>query len=1835
MVFISKIYKSSILRKLLFSLVWITVFGTPKQGTAQTDTRFWFVAPEVSSDHGDRPIAFRVTSEGQPTQIRIYTPASLATFDTTFNLPANSTTTIPLTNRISLIENDPPNQVLNRGVLIESTELITAYYEVITTGNNPDIFALKGRNALGTSFYMPGQNLMRNVHGHERIDIVATEDGTVIQIENRSTLFRSGGNTTPGTVTTITLNRGQTYSLRTNSQNANVSQAGTRIWSNKPIAITYSDDSVSGGEFYGGTCYDLLGDQLIPTELLGQEYIVMRGFLSAVSGNFREIVMVTAVNDSTGIFINGGSRDTILNRGQSKIYLLNDSSMYIQSTQPIYVAHISGFGCETGLAVLPSISCTGSRQVGFTRTTNEFFGVNLMCKTGNTGGFLLNGNPLPAGTQFRPVPGTGGVWQFARLDLNLATVAVGTGNLITNTIGPFHMGVINGGASTGCRYGYFSDFARYQVEGSTNSPPGAALCQGSTLELYADSIAGASYAWTNPAGSPFSTARNPVIPNMSASDTGLYLIRVTVDGCNSEPDSVWVAMRPLPGDPNIGNDGPYCVGDTIRLLADSLTGTSYQWNGPNGFASTARLPIIPAGSLQDTGVYELQLTLNGCVGPIYQTRVVVSSIPAATTPILQADSLCPGDTARLSAPLIAGASYRWTGPNGFSSSSRDTTFAITGQTQSGFYKLQLVVNDCEGPADSVRLTVVPGPIQVNLVRGSLANCGGDTARLEVQAVTGYRYQWLRNNQLLSGDTLPSLSTTIAGNYRLLVTSAQGCSDTSIATNLQFNNLLPQNIQASIQPPIVCLGDSITLSVPGGYQYQWLVNGNAVAGATDSAFVMAATGQVQVQITDSSGCSGITASTLVQAVPQPNAVIQTLTNPFICANDSILLRANSDSLATYRWLRNDTLVTGATDSVLRTGLGGAYRVILQYPSGCADTSAIQTLSQIAPVNAQALAVGPTSACVGDTLLLRAEGNGNIRQWFLNNLPLSGQTDSILRATQSGSYRLRLTNSQGCFDTSIAIALQFNPLPTPSIQLIGNDSLCAGQTSILQSSGLASYHWLRNNLPIAGATDSVLVASQPGNYRLIGTLPNGCADTSAVLQLFAGTEPNPVIQLQGNAVLCAGTQTTLQLQLATGSSFSWYRNDTLLPTATSLTLTTAVAGTYYVIAESPTQCRDTSNAIVIQVNPLPSLTIQPASGQPSFCTNDSLLLTANGQTGFVYQWLRNGTAIPGATTDSLFVLQPGNYSIAVTDTNNCSAIVGPLTVNQLPLPALAITSSGPTTFCVGDTVTLHVQLAPNQRYQWFRNQVALPNDTLPQLRVSQAGSYSVQVTGANGCVAQSAALNLSTVPLPVSSVIPAGNLQRCTGDTLVLSGPSGSFSYQWLRNGTLISGATSQQLAVNQAGQYQLIITNSTGCSDTSAVSNLQILPLPTVGITSQQPLQACLGDSVLLLINNRQAGSTYSWLRNGTPIGFQGDSLMVHQTGVYSVQITDSFGCINRSNALQVFILPPPVAVLSNTGPLTLCEGSSSRISVQPVLGSSYQWYKDGLALAGATQSFLDVNDAGVYACELISSGGCTNRSAEIQVTVLPRPTFAAAGGNQLVCAGADLRLEAALVNGVTYQWIGPNGFQSSQQNPVISNAQVRNSGWYVLRTQAIGCSSEPDSIFILVEPALPEIKVKGRTILCSGLDLLLDPGSIPGARYTWFLPNGDSLVSQQLVREQLRLSDSGVYQLRVDRGACSTELMDIPVQVNDFTFYFPTAFTPNGDGKNETFFPVTSFTGDYDLRIFDRWGVRIFFTKNPRDQWDGRINGELAQPGAYSYVLTYQGCRNSQEVVYGTVFLLR
>ncbi len=421
---------------------------------SQTDTEFWFAAPDISAAHSDRPIFLRMTSMNQVAVVTISEPANPAFTPLTYIIPPFSTQSVDLTPYINSIECTPANTVLNYGLRVKATSSITAYYEVMTDGLNPEIFALKGRNAIGTQFLTPFQTLLPAVNNLYRSGfiIVATEDNTQVTITPSVDALGHPANVP----FVVNLNKGQTYALISNGFSASTRLAGSTVTSNKSVAITVYDDSVSGS-YFTGTCADLCGDQIVPVEIIGKEYIVIKGF---INGGIEKVFIMGTV-DNTQIFVsNNPVPVATVNKGQTYIYNLSANSVYITSDKPVYVLHLSGFGCELGLPILPPIHCTGSKTIGFTRSVPTYFGIVLLIKTGNEGAFQLNGSSsIITAADFTVVPGTNGEWTAARIDLS-TQCPTGVGSLITNSLSAFHMGIFNGNSmANGCRYGYFSNYS--------------------------------------------------------------------------------------------------------------------------------------------------------------------------------------------------------------------------------------------------------------------------------------------------------------------------------------------------------------------------------------------------------------------------------------------------------------------------------------------------------------------------------------------------------------------------------------------------------------------------------------------------------------------------------------------------------------------------------------------------------------------------------------------------------------------------------------------------------------------------------------------------------------------------------------------------------------------------------------------------------------------------------------------------------------------------------------------------------------------------------------------------------------------------------------------------------------------------------------------------------------------------------------------------------------------------------------------------------------------------------------------------------------------------------
>lgn len=523
-----------------YFLVFIfIIFNTSLK--AQLDNEFWFAVPFATPDHDpNKSAALRITMSNYDDTVFIEQPYGPAAFSPiSVSIAAHATYTLILDNY--LFQTNPPatvsniintidgyptsavtstswdnnNPLANKALHIYSKHhnKFSVYYEFDRQNggggtNNPDIWVLKGTNALGFDFYVPFQTTWTNQNfryfpGYSSFDIVATTDNTHITIKLPAGKAAAGaGHSTPGMTFSVLLNRGQSYSvapkLVTQNNSAGVSWttpsrlpadrlAGTYVHADQPIAITTKDDSN-----IKSTAYDMIGDQLIPLKntsgqnIVGYKYVVMRGQLTNLSATQGEAVYITATANSTLVYVSDISgKDSLITpaplmAGQQITYVIPvwKTAFTVWGTQPIYVFHISGFIHEMGGAVLPSIdNCTGSLEVSFVRsvgsvspssicsslTSNNLF-LNIMTRKDAVGGFYyqIGNDPIQKfgdASFFTPVGDSS--WYVLKDIYKCFSTQIPSGTPVRfwNVDGVFHLGMINGTSSGGgCRYGYFSNY---------------------------------------------------------------------------------------------------------------------------------------------------------------------------------------------------------------------------------------------------------------------------------------------------------------------------------------------------------------------------------------------------------------------------------------------------------------------------------------------------------------------------------------------------------------------------------------------------------------------------------------------------------------------------------------------------------------------------------------------------------------------------------------------------------------------------------------------------------------------------------------------------------------------------------------------------------------------------------------------------------------------------------------------------------------------------------------------------------------------------------------------------------------------------------------------------------------------------------------------------------------------------------------------------------------------------------------------------------------------------------------------------------------------------------
>lgn len=620
-------------------------FCSAYRAHAQIDREFWFVAPDLAQSHGDRPILLRMASFDSGATVVISQPANPSFAPIVTHLTPNTSVSVNLTPWTEQVENKPTGAPANKGLLIQATAPISAYYDIANSLNG-DMFSLKGKNALGLAFHVPFQNAWNSNYIGSTINIVATQNDTRVTIIPSKDLKDHKA----GEPFDVVLQRGQTYACEAASLAAAGHLDGTLVKADKPIAVTTHDDSMNPGS---GGCRDTAGDQLIPDSKAGQDFIVLKGFLDVPDAFY-----VLAIHNNTLVTVDGRVVDT-LDAGQSYRHRLSDPTAYVVASKPVHLFQVSGFGCEVGGAIIPTITCSGSKEVNITRATSQFLSVNIVVPTAITGSFTFNGrSDVITAAHFKPVPASGGAWSYARMELPVSLFAVGSAASIRNSAGKFQLGFIHGDRTSTCRFAYFSAFSERDLL-LEMSPTGAA-CQGGTITLKASSNATQKFVWQGPNGFRASGATIQ-FSNVQTRLSGWYYASTVGASCMEQTDSVYVKVQ---GRSVVKQALSFCAGSQLEL--------------PNG-----RL-VKKGGEYRDTLRYP-----SGC-----DSLVRISQVRELPVPVLSVqksnDITC--EMGRVQLRATGAASYQWWPETGLSNArianpdarpKANTWYRVTGTAPNG------------------------------------------------------------------------------------------------------------------------------------------------------------------------------------------------------------------------------------------------------------------------------------------------------------------------------------------------------------------------------------------------------------------------------------------------------------------------------------------------------------------------------------------------------------------------------------------------------------------------------------------------------------------------------------------------------------------------------------------------------------------------------------------------------------------------------------------------------------------------------------------------------------------------------------------------------------------------------------------------------------------------------------------------------------------------------------------------------------------------------------------------------------------------------------------------
>ena len=968
---------------------------------------------------------------------------------------------------------------------------------------------------------------------------------------------------------------------------------------------------------------------------------------------------------------------------------------------------------------------------------------------------------------------------------------------------------------------------------------------------------------------------------------------------------------------------------------------------------------------------------------------------------------------------------------------------------------------------------------------------------------------------------PSQNNLSAGTYNYTISDLNGC---SILLNAVISE--PTPLVAQLTNTIITYSggsSTITVSASGGTAPY-----NGVGTYTVTA------GTYNYTVVDANGCSDLVSVTITEPLP------------LTATSTAGLIQCNGGTTT--------VTVSAAGGTAPYTGVGlfnetaGSYvYTVTDFYGNTASTSI--TLTQPSPLLTTSSA--SSILCNGNLSTVTVAASGGMSPY--NGTGIFSET--------AGTYNYSVSDANGCTSSTSVI---INQPPALVVTDVIQNVMCqggSGSVNITISGGVGPYNVVWNGSINTEDLPSVIA----GTYNGLITDANGCQATiQSIVQNDFAIQPT-LSNLSGTYQLTCAV-TAINLQVNNAISYTWSGG----LSAGTINNSFTSPDTYFVDVLDAHNCPSQLSATITQnINP-PTPGINNISNNLILtCSNPTISVQATG--GVSYQW-SNG--LSNSANQSL--TQPGTYTVTVIGSNSCTATSSITITSNQTAPTAVITNNTGSTVLHCNQSQINVTASGGVSYLWSNGL-----GTNQTVNLTAGGTYTVTVTGANGCT-DTEIITINQLQNPTVTV---SAITMCAGGTGTLtavpSTPGGTFVWtQFPSNVQLPGNSSSVSVSPTTNSIYNVQYFDIYNCPSNTSMANVTVNQTPVANISGTSTI--CSGNTAILTANSSLTGANgfYTW----SPITSSSQTVSVTPmtSTNYSVIYTLN-GCPSAAANHLVTVYQTPLVTVNNVG---ICTGGQATLTANPdIAGGTYSW--NTFPTPATTQSItVQPSSTSTFTVVYTSPNNCPSQSATATVTVTDVPSVVLSDIN--VCEGQSGNLTAVpSVPGGVFSWT-PGGMGSATLT-VSPDSTSNVSVVYILN----GCPSLADTALVTVINT-PSVSVSDMAICANQTATLTAIPSTQGGTFLWSTGGTTSSIN-------VNPTSTSLYSVTYFDNGCAS----------------PTAFS------TVTVDPIPVVTFDVDITE-GCLPLTVNLTNTTLNTtnctWNIENNGVLNECGELSYTFQTAGC---------------